>query len=373
MSSERDIGKSSSPVDVRTRAARKGRGAASNVDGRFEPYRHEATDDGWGSIDAELPPLRTTVSVDTARSVITRNDSPDIAFDRSLNPYRGCEHGCIYCYARPSHAYLGLSPGLDFETKLYAKPDAAARLRAELRRPGYRPAVLALGVNTDAYQPIERKLGITRAVLEVLAEFRHPVSLITKSALIERDLDLLVPMARAHLVQVFITVTTLKHALARTLEPRASAPTRRLQALRTLAQAGIPVGVMVAPVIPVLTDAELEAVLAAAWDAGARSAGYVLLRLPHEIKDLFKEWLSVHAPLAQAHVMARIRETRGGKENDPNFGSRMVGQGAYAEMIRRRFKLQCRRLGFNRERVELDTRQFAPPPARGDQLDLFGR
>lgn len=373
MTFERKTSDAVPPADSPHRLARKGRGAASNVDGRFEPYRHQAADDGWGNLDIELAPLRTTIGVDTARSVITRNDSPDISFDRSVNPYRGCEHGCIYCYARPSHAYLGHSPGLDFETKLYAKPDAAARLREELSRPGYQPAVVALGTNTDAYQPIERKLGITRALLEVLAEFKHPVSLVTKSALIERDLDLLAPMARERLVQVFMTVTTLKHDLARRLEPRATAPARRLQALRTLAEAGVPTGVMVAPVIPVLTDGELEAVLSAAWDAGARSAGYVLLRLPHEIKDLFKEWLSVHAPLAQAHVMARIRETRGGKENDPNFGTRMVGQGPYADMIRRRFKLQCRRLGLNRARVELDVGRFKPPARAGDQLDLFVR
>lgn len=355
------------------RLARKGRGAASRDDGRFEPYRHEAIDDGWGALDEPLPPLKTTVSADTARSVITHNESPDVGFDQSLNPYRGCEHGCIYCYARPSHAYLGLSPGLDFETRLYAKHDAPALLRAELSRPQYRPRVLALGVNTDAYQPIERRLQLTRRVLEVLAEFEHPVSLITKSSLIERDLDLLAPMATKGLAQAFVTVTTLKHELARKLEPRATAPTRRIETIKRLVDAGVPVGVMVAPVIPVLTDGEIEAILAAAHTAGAREAGYVLLRLPHEIKDLFKEWLDLHAPLAKEHVLARLREARGGRDNDSRFGSRMVGEGEYAELIRKRFALQCKRLGLNRERRDLTTERFRVPPAAGDQLDLFAR
>lgn len=362
---------SDSPADARARLARKGRGAASSVDGRFEPYRHEAIDDGWGSLDEPLPPLKTTVATDTARSVITHNDSPDVGFDQSLNPYRGCEHGCIYCYARPSHAYLGLSPGLDFETRLYAKHDAPELLRAELRRPGYRPRVLALGVNTDAYQPIERRLQITRRVLEVLAACEHPVSLITKSSLIERDLDLLAPMAQKGLVQAFVSVTTLKHELARKLEPRATAPTRRIETIKRLADAGVPVGVMLAPVIPVLTDGEIEAILSAAHAAGARDAGYVLLRLPHEIKDLFKDWLALHAPLAKEHVLARLREARGGRHNDPRFGSRMVGEGQYAQLIGQRFDLQCKRLGLNRERLVLATDRFQPPPASGDQLDLF--
>ena len=362
---------SDSPADARARLARKGRGAASSVDGRFEPYRHEAIDDGWGSLDEPLPPLKTTVATDTARSVITHNDSPDVGFDQSLNPYRGCEHGCVYCYARPSHAYLGFSPGLDFETRLYAKHDAPELLRAELRRSGYRPRVLALGVNTDAYQPIERRLQITRRVLEVLAACEHPVSLITKSSLIERDIDLLAPMAQKGLVQAFVTVTTLKHELARKLEPRATAPTRRIETIKRLADAGVPVGVMVAPVIPVLTDSEIEAILSAAHTAGAREAGYVLLRLPHEIKDLFKDWLALHAPLAKEHVLARLREARGGRDNDPRFGSRMVGQGQYAQLIGRRFDLQCKRLGLNGERLVLATDRFRPPPASGDQLDLF--
>ena len=358
-------------ADARARLARKGRGAASSTDGRFEPYTHEAIDDGWGSLDEALPPLRTTVGTDHARSVISHNDSPDVGFDQSLNPYRGCEHGCIYCYARPSHAYLGLSPGLDFETKLFAKHDAPARLIEELRRPGYRPRVLALGVNTDAYQPIERRLQITRRVLEVLAACEHPVSLITKSSLIERDLDVLTPMAQKGLVQAFVTVTTLKHELARKLEPRATAPTRRIETIKRLTDAGVPVGVMVAPVIPVLTDGEIETIVTAAHDAGARFAGYVLLRLPHEIKDLFKEWLALHAPLAQEHVLARLREARGGRDNDPRFGTRMVGQGEYADLIGRRFELHCKRLGLNRERLDLATDRFRPPPVAGGQLDLF--
>lgn len=374
------------------RPVRKGRGAASNTDGRFEPVRHEPEDDGWGALDEPLPRLATTLGVDRARSVITRNDSPDIPFDRSINPYRGCEHGCVYCYARPSHAYLGLSPGLDFETRLYAKPDAAARLVEELRASGYRPQPIALGTNTDPYQPVERKARITRAILEVLAGCEHPVTIVTKSALIERDLDLLGPMVEKNLVKAFLSVTTLKRELARTLEPRAAAPERRLEAIARLSQAGIPVGVMVAPVIPVLTDSEMEAILAAAHEAGAHEAGYILLRLPREVKDLFKEWLGLHAPLAAAHVMARLREARGGREYDPRFGTRMRGEGEYADLIRARFDLACRRLGLDRrERAELDTTRFRPPPApatagsaaseaerasapaTGGQLDLFGR
>lgn len=354
-----------------SRLARKGRGAASNADGRFEPYTHDAIDDGWGALDESLPPLVTTVGIDSARRVITRNQSPDIAFEQSLNPYRGCEHGCIYCYARPSHAYLGLSPGLDFETRLYAKVDAAARLRQELRRPGYRPQVLALGTNTDAYQPIERRRKITRGVLELLAACHHPVALITKSSLIERDLDLLAPMAALGLVQAFVSVTTLDHELARRLEPRATAPQRRIDTIRRLAAAGVPVGVMVAPVIPVLTDGELERILAAAHAAGARYAGYVLLRLPHEIKDLFGQWLERHAPLAAAHVMARVFDTRGGKAYDARFGTRMVGQGQYAELLARRFMLKCKRLGLERSPPPLSTTLFRPPLAEGDQLSLF--
>ncbi len=354
-----------------TQTTRRGRGALGNADGRFEPYAHVAIDDGWGSLDAEPAPLKTTVTIDSTRTIICRNDSPDIPFTQSINPYRGCEHGCIYCYARPSHAYLGLSPGLDFETRLYAKPQAARLLEIELRKPGYRPSPIALGANTDPYQPIERKLGITRAILEVLAAYRHPCSIVTKSALVERDLDILAPMAEQRLIQVFVSVTTLNRALARSMEPRAAAPPRRLATIRALAEAGIPVGVLSAPVIPALNDAEIESILEASRAAGARWAGYVLLRLPHELKELFKEWLARHAPLKAAHVMSLIRQARGGRENDPRFGSRMRGQGEFAELIERRFRLACRRLDLNREPPALDTGRFRPPARCGDQLGLF--
>ena len=365
-------GNSKPPSDpTPARPPRKGRGAASNSDGRFEPYRHEAEDDGWGGLDEPVP-LATTVGVDSARTVISRNDSPDIPFEQSINPYRGCEHGCVYCYSRPSHTYLGLSAGLDFETRLFAKPDAAARLKEELRAPGYKPRVIALGTNTDPYQPIERRHRVTRALLEVLAECDHPVTIVTKSARVERDLDLLGPMAARNLVQVYLSVTTLKNELARRLEPRAAAPARRLEAVRALSAAKVPAGVMVAPVIPVLTDGEMESILEAARAAGATAAGYTLLRLPHEVKDLFKEWLALHAPLAAAHVMARVREARGGRENDPRFGVRMKGEGVYADMIRRRFELACRRLGLNRRDLSaLDVSRFRPPAAPGDQLKMF--
>lgn len=364
---------SSTPPDFPSfaRTARKGRGAATNADGRYEPYAHEAEDDGWGGL-AEAPPVRTTVAVDHAKSIITRNQSPDIPFEQSINPYRGCEHGCIYCYARPSHTYLGLSAGVDFESRLFAKPNAAELLKRELRAPGYVPKVLALGTNTDPYQPIERDHRVTRSILEVLAECEHPVVIVTKSARVERDLDLLAPMAAKNLVQVFISIATLRHDLARRLEPRASAPARRLQTLRTLSAAKVPVGVLVAPVLPVLTDGEMESILKAARDAGARAASYTLLRLPHEIKDLFKEWLALHAPLAAAHVMARVHEARGGKDNDPRFGTRMRGEGAYADMIRHRFRLARDRLGLSgRELGQLDATRFRPPPASGDQMEMF--
>jgi DNA repair photolyase len=354
------------------RAIRKGRGAPSNDAGRFEPHRYGAEDDGWGGFEQPLEPLPTTVSVDTARTIISRNESPDIPFDRSINPYRGCEHGCIYCYARPTHAYLGLSAGVDFETRLYAKQDAPALLHAELRAPGYTPRPIALGTNTDPYQPIERRYRITRGLLEVLADCAHPVTIVTKSARVERDLDLLASMAAKNLVQVYVSVTTLDHELARRLEPRATAPARRIEAISALHRAGVPVGVMVAPVIPILTDAELESILEAAHAAGATSAGYVLLRLPYEVKDLFKQWLAAHAPLKAEHVMARVRDIRGGKDNDAHFGTRMQGQGTYAELIRNRYQLACRRLGLAiRTRVSLNTSLFRPPPESGDQLDLL--
>jgi DNA repair photolyase len=354
-------------------AARKGRGAQSNRDGRFERLTHEAAPDGWdGTGEDDLPPLRTTVAPDTSRTVIARNESPDIGFDRSLNPYRGCEHGCVYCYARPTHAYLGLSPGLDFETRLFAKHDAPELLRRELGQPRYRPAPLALGTNTDPYQPIERNLQITRRVLEVLAECRHPVTITTKSALVLRDLDILAGMAAQNLARVAISVTSLDRALARALEPRAPAPARRLQAIRALGQAGVPVAVMVAPVIPALTDHELEAILQAAADAGASDAGYVLLRLPLEIKELFEEWLKAHAPLKAERVLSRIRALRGGKLNDANFGSRMTGSGVEAELLERRFALGCERFGLGRDRHKaLDVTAFQKPRLDPRQFELL--
>lgn len=348
----------------------KGRGATLQIEGRFENVARERVDDGWGTADEELPPFKTTVTIDSAKSVIQRNDSPDLPFSLSLNAYRGCEHGCIYCYARPSHAYLNLSPGLDFETKLFAKPDAAKLLRAELAKPSYQCSPIALGSNTDPYQPIEREWNITRQILEVLAEHKHPVSIVTKSALIERDLDLLTQLARDHLVQVFISVTTLDAELARNMEPRASSPRRRLQAIQTLNEAGVPCGVMVAPVIPFLTDAELEHVLQAAHQHGARSAGYTLLRLPYELKDLFKDWLATHYPLKAEHVMSRMREMRGGRENDPEFGSRFRGKGMFADLLEQRFSKACGRMGFNLEDKSLDTGLFKPP-SRNGQMDLF--
>src|SRR5262245_24972065 len=308
-------------------AGRTGRGAVSNPEGRFESTRSEAVDDGWGSLDEELPPLATTVQPEPARSIIARNNSPDISFDQSINPYRGCEHGCVYCYARPSHAYLNLSPGLDFETKLFYKADAARLLEQELAAPGYKCSPITIGANTDPYQPIEREYRVTRSIIEVLAKYRHPFSIITKSAMIERDIDLLAPLARDDLVHALVSVTTLSAELKRTLEPRTASPAARLRAIRSLSQAGIPVGVMVAPVIPVLTDSEVERILQAAAEAGARSAAYVLLRLPYELKDLFREWLEQNEPLKAAHVMSRLHAMRGGRDNDPRFGHRQRGEG----------------------------------------------
>ncbi|HEX6980090.1 MAG TPA: PA0069 family radical SAM protein [Alphaproteobacteria bacterium] len=358
-------------LDIRPPQPRKGRGAIGNPDGRFEPHVRVAIDDGWAPADDDLPPLRTTVTTDAARTIITRNDSPDVPFEQSVNPYRGCEHGCIYCYARPSHGYLGLSTGLDFETQLFAKPNAASLLAAALRKPGYRVSPIALGTNTDPYQPIERAMRITRSILEVLAAFEHPVSIVTKSALVLRDLDILAPMAEKRLARVFISVTTLDRDLARKMEPRAATPARRIEAIRTLAAAGVPVGVMVAPIIPVLNDREMESILAAAHDAGATSAAYVLLRLPFEIKDLFTEWLETHAPLKAKHVLSLVRDVRGGRLNDPNFGTRMRGDGPYAELIAKRFRLACTRLGLGGRDWSFDTTRFRVPPAPGDQLTLL--
>ncbi len=348
----------------------RGRGATMQIEGRFEHVERERFDDGWGTMDEELPPLKTTVTVEHAKSVLQHQKSPDIPFELSLNAYRGCEHGCIYCYARPSHAYLNLSPGLDFETKLFAKPDAAKLLRAELAKPFYRCSPIALGSNTDPYQPIEREWKITRQILEVLAECRHPVSIVTKSSLIERDLDVLTRLADDDLVQVFISVTTLDAELARKMEPRTATPSRRLQAIQTLNEAGVPCGVFVAPVIPFLTDAELEKLLETGYEHGARSAGYILLRLPYELKDLFKDWLATHYPLKAEHVMSRMREMRGGRENDPEFGSRFHGQGLFADLLAQRFNKACERMGINLENAALDTRQFVKPNL-GGQGSLF--
>ncbi len=351
----------------------KGRGAADNAVSRFEAHTREACDDGWGSLDEALDPLRTEVAMDASRSAINYIDSPDLPFDRSINPYRGCEHGCIYCYARPSHAYLGLSPGLDFESRLLAKPDAAQLLRKELAKPGYRCAPIALGMNTDAYQPIEREYRITRSILEVLAETHHPFSLVTKSALIERDIDLIAPMAAEGLALVFVTITTLDRPLARRLEPRAAAPERRLETLRRLSEAGIPTGVMTAPVIPALNDHEMERILESAAQAGAGHAGYVLLRLPLELVTLFEQWLQVHYPLKANHVMSLIRQSRGGKAYDADFNTRMTGQGLFAGMIAQRFKLACQKLTLNHQRQSLRTDLFTPPAtgAPPPQMSLF--
>ncbi len=348
----------------------KGRGAVSNTSGRFESTQREAFDDGWDLPADEARP-KTEVQADSSRSLLVYNQSPDLPFDRSINPYRGCEHGCIYCFARPTHTYLGLSAGLDFETRLFSKPDAAALLERELRKPGYRCDTLALGVNTDAYQPVERGLGITRAVLEVLQAFRHPLAIVTKSALVERDIDILAEMARERLVSVNISVTTLDAELARKLEPRAAAPRRRLRTIEALAAAGIPVSVLVAPIIPVLTDPELDRILACASDAGASSAGYILLRLPHEVSELFQQWLEANYPLKAAHVMTRVRDTRGGRDYDSRFGERMRGTGAFADMIGQRFRRACRKLGLDSRDFELNTSAFRVPAKSGDQLGLL--
>jgi DNA repair photolyase len=365
---------STSPTARPSPVARKGRGAGGNPESRFEAQRREAVDDGWGGLEALAldPPPPTEIIPDRSRSVIATNDSPDIPFERSINPYRGCEHGCIYCYARPSHGFLGLSPGLDFETRILAKHDAPALLRKELARPGYDCRPIALGTNTDVYQPIERRLAITRGLIEVLAETRHPLSIVTKSALVLRDLDLLADMARDGLVKVFVSVTTLDPALARRMEPRAAAPHRRLATIAALREAGVPVGVMVAPIIPALNDHEIERILEAAAGAGAGSAGWVMLRLPHEVRGLFLDWLQAHHPLRAAKVLAHIQAVRGGRLNDPQFGSRMRGQGPQAALIARRFALASRRHGLDRPARPTRTDHFRPPPANPDQLDLFG-
>ena len=349
--------------------ARKGRGAVSNRAGRFETHAREAVDDGW--LVEELPPLRTTVTRDASKSIIARNTSPDVPFDRSINPYRGCEHGCVYCFARPTHAFLGLSPGLDFESRLFYKPDAARLLEEALHDRRYECRVMAMGTNTDPYQPIEREHRITRSILEVLSECDHPVGIVTKSALVVRDIDILAPMAERGLAQVCLSVTTLDRDLARLLEPRAPTPLRRIQALGRLAEAGIPTGVMAAPMIPGLTDHELEDILLAARDAGARLASYILLRLPLEIADLFTEWLKTHRPDRAARVLSLMRQTHGGKIYESAYGRRMRGKGPYAALLEKRFEAACKRLGFAEKRFELDTARFKRPLRRGDQLALF--
>ncbi|NUS60789.1 MAG: PA0069 family radical SAM protein [Lysobacter sp.] len=356
----------------------KGRGAASRVTGRFEKTVRHGEDDGWGSVydtsldgaDAPPPHPDTQVTEERARTILTRNDSPDVGFNLSLNPYRGCEHGCVYCFARPSHAYLDLSPGLDFETRLFAKTNAVERLRAELAKPGYVPEAMALGINTDAYQPIERRYRITRDILEVLAETKHPVSFVTKGGLIERDVDLLALMAKDRLVTVYFSITTLDNKLASKLEPRATAPHGKLRAMRTLNEAGVPVGVMVAPVIPMITDHELEHILEAAYEHGARAAGYTLLRLPHELKDVWREWLELHYPERAAHVMSLIRQMRGGKDYDSRFGSRMRGEGPFAQLLQQRFRKAHARLGFGRL-PPLDASKFVAPRKPSPQAELF--
>ena len=350
--------------------ARRGRGAVSNRTGRYEPEARERVADGWLQEDDE-PRLTTTVMRDASRTIITYNSSPDIPFDRSINPYKGCEHGCSYCFARPTHAFLGLSPGLDFESKLFYKPDAASLLEKELRHPGYRCKSIAMGTNTDPYQPIERSHQVTRAILKVLEAFNHPLGMVTKSRLVTRDIDILAPMAERGLVKVVLSVTTLDRKLARAMEPRAAAPHQRLEAIRALSGSGIPTGVMVAPIIPALNEPELEAVLAAARDAGASEAGYILLRMPLEIKDLFREWLKENFPDRADRVIAKMREMRDGRDYDPTFGLRMTGTGPLAQLIRQRFRRATRQLGFNTVPFRVDTTQFRPPPAAGDQLSLL--
>jgi len=351
--------------------AARGRGSGSNASGRYEPMARIRIDDGWGAMDEAPPPIRTEVNRDTSRTILARNTSPDIGFDRSINPYRGCEHGCSYCFARPTHAWLGLSPGLDFETKLFVKPDAATLLARELRRPRYQCRPIAMGTNTDPYQPIERKFGVTREVLKVLQAFNHPVTIVTKSNLVLRDLDILADMAARNQAKVAISVTTLDRQLARRMEPRAPTPERRLAAIAGLSAAGVPAAVMVAPLIPALNDPEIEAIVAAAAGAGAGEAGYVLLRLPLEIKALWREWLETHVPDRASRVLRHIRDAHGGKDYDATFGKRQVGGGAYAELLRQRFEMACRRAGLNERSFDLDGSKFSPPATAGDQLNLL--
>ena len=349
----------------------KGRGSVSNHSGRFEREIRQAVDDGWLGEDDPRPRLKTQLNVDSSRSVITKNDSPDVPFDRSINPYRGCEHGCVYCFARPTHAYLGLSPGLDFESQLFYKPNASSLLRRELSKKGYKVRPIAFGTNTDPYQPVEKDKGLTRQLLEVLREFSHPFTIVTKSVLILRDLDILADMAAKNMVSVHLSVTTLDRHLANKLEPRASTPEKRLEAIRQLAAAGVPVGSLVAPMIPALNDAEMEKILAAIAEAGATSAGYILLRLPLEITELFEEWLAAHLPDRADHVMSLIRQCRDGKTYRSGWGTRFRGTGPYATMMSQRFKLAARKLGLAGRSLELDCSRFRVPPQAGDQISLF--
>lgn len=356
------------PDDPVAQPQHKGRGALSNESSRFDSERRIRTTDGWeresaseAAEDDELPPLRTTLTRDATRTILARNTSPDIPFDRSINPYRGCEHGCIYCFARPTHAYLGLSPGLDFETRILFKPEAAKLLMAELASPKYRVDVIAMGTNTDPYQPVERDLKVTRQILRVLSDFDHPVGIVTKNHMVTRDIDILADMAKRNLAEVFVSITTLDKDLARVMEPRASAPQRRLDAIRALATAGIPAGVMTSPMIPGLNDHEMEAILEAATDAGATRAGYIVLRLPLEIKELFEEWLRTHRPDRAERVLSLIRQIRGGELYQSEFGTRMKGEGPIAQLLSARFKTATRRLGLNAMRYRLDTSRFHVP------------
>lgn len=352
-------------------ANRRGRGSVTNASGRFERFGRESFDDGWDQ-EEPLPPFRTETTLERAVTIITRNESPDIPFDRSINPYRGCEHGCSYCYARPTHAYLGLSPGLEFESRLFAKSNAAELLERELAAPGYQPREIALGANTDPYQPIERSFRITRAILELLARTGHPVTIVTKSASVTRDIDLLAPMAERGLARVALSITTLDGKLARTMEPRASTPAKRLDAIRKLAEAGIPTAVLTAPIIPAINDHEIERLLEAAHEAGASEANYVLLRLPLELRELFREWLLTHYPGKLRHVMSLVQSTRGGKDYVSTFGERQVGSGYFAELVAKRFRLATDRLGLKRRSSHrLRTDLFDPPQLPGTQLTLF--
>ena len=349
---------------------RRGRAAGVNPSGRYEPVTRHVFDDGWNSLE-ELPPFKTEVQVEKPRTIITRNSSPDISFDRSVNPYRGCEHGCVYCFARPTHAYMGLSPGLDFESKLFAKPDAARLLERELSKPGYEPRTIAIGTNTDPYQPVDRQWRIMREVLEVLEAHNHPVGIVTKSALVTRDIDILGRMAEKGLAKVALSVTTLDRKLARTMEPRAATPPKRLEAMRALSDAGIPVSVMIGPVIPALNDAEIERILESAHAAGAREAGYIILRLPLEVAPIFKDWLLRNYPDRFRHVMSLVRSMRDGKDYDAEWGKRMKGAGPYAWQIGRRFEIAAKRLGLNAERRKLRSDLFKAPGGAGEQLMLL--